>query len=41
MKRFYILIALFCFALSAQAQFGVGGADLQQQAEYQALSLIR
>ncbi|NVM61776.1 outer membrane receptor protein involved in Fe transport [Mucilaginibacter sp. SG538B] len=25
MKRFYILIALFCFALSAQAQFGVGG----------------
>ncbi|MDB5148467.1 MAG: hypothetical protein JWQ57_2487, partial [Mucilaginibacter sp.] len=25
MKRFYILIALFCFALSAHAQFGVGG----------------
>lgn len=25
MKRFYILIALFCFALSARAQFGVGG----------------
>ncbi|MBB6111686.1 Outer membrane receptor proteins, mostly Fe transport [Mucilaginibacter lappiensis] len=26
MKRFYILIALFCFALSAKAQFGVGGS---------------
>lgn len=25
MKRFYILIALFCFALSAKAQFNVGG----------------
>jgi outer membrane cobalamin receptor len=25
MKRFYIIIALFCFALSAKAQFGVGG----------------
>ena len=25
MKRFYILIAFFCFALSAKAQFGVGG----------------
>jgi outer membrane receptor protein involved in Fe transport len=25
MKHFYILIALFCFTLSAQAQFGVGG----------------
>jgi outer membrane receptor protein involved in Fe transport len=25
MKRFYILIVLFCFALSAKAQFGVGG----------------
>lgn len=25
MKRFYILIALFCFTLSAHAQFGVGG----------------
>ena len=26
MKRFYILIALFCFTLSAKAQFGVGGS---------------
>jgi outer membrane receptor protein involved in Fe transport len=26
MKRFYIFIALFCFALSARAQFGVGGS---------------
>ncbi|HEY9195536.1 MAG TPA: hypothetical protein VIM77_04700, partial [Mucilaginibacter sp.] len=25
MKRFYIFIALFCFAISANAQFGVGG----------------
>jgi len=25
MKRFYIFIALFCFTLSAKAQFGVGG----------------
>ncbi|WPU95178.1 outer membrane beta-barrel family protein [Mucilaginibacter sabulilitoris] len=25
MKRFYIFIALFCFAVSAKAQFGVGG----------------
>ncbi|SEO76815.1 Outer membrane receptor proteins, mostly Fe transport [Mucilaginibacter gossypiicola] len=25
MKRFYILIVLFCIAFSAQAQFGVGG----------------
>ncbi|MDN5288207.1 MAG: hypothetical protein JWR38_4481 [Mucilaginibacter sp.] len=26
MKRFYIFIALFCFTLSARAQFGVGGS---------------